>query len=130
MPSRSPCGYCYCFCRTSGCADSIHTQSPQSPCPSRHLHSLTASPFPLRVTTAAITAVGSGFSQSGERLAQSSLHVASMGLSYLIMLAVMSMNLGVFVAVLVGFGAGFYVYNGERLIAAQPLVRSDACHGH
>ncbi|GIL78224.1 hypothetical protein Vretimale_7597 [Volvox reticuliferus] len=73
-------------------------------------------------------AAGASFN-STERLVQAGLHVASMGLSYMLMLAVMSMNFGVFVAVLLGFGVGFYMYHGERLFLSPPLVRGDACHG-
>ncbi|GIL57957.1 hypothetical protein Vafri_13154 [Volvox africanus] len=84
----------------------------------------------LREPKLAVAAGSSGGSfNSTERLVHAGLHVASMGLSYMLMLAVMSMNFGVFVAVLLGFGAGFYVYHGERLFLSHPLVRGDACHG-
>ncbi|KXZ41512.1 hypothetical protein GPECTOR_421g280 [Gonium pectorale] len=65
-----------------------------------------------------------------ERLRAAALHVLSLGLGYLLMLAAMSMNAGVFVALLAGFGAGFFAFHSDRA-SLGPLtltVRSDACH--
>ncbi|KAG2430831.1 hypothetical protein HXX76_009805 [Chlamydomonas incerta] len=70
-------------------------------------------------------------SASAERLTQAGLHVLSLGLAYGLMLAVMSMNAGVFGAVLLGFGLGHWAFATDRgvLGAAPPLVRGEACHG-
>ncbi|CAN6362453.1 unnamed protein product [Urochloa humidicola] len=51
------------------------------------------------------------------------IHVLKVGLSYLVMLAIMSFNAGVFLAVLSGHGAGFLLV--RRWMLRGPATRDD-----
>lgn len=46
-------------------------------------------------------------------LAQTGLHAVRMGLAYLVMLAVMSFNVGVLIAAIVGHALGFFVFGSS-----------------
>lgn len=56
----------------------------------------------------------SGPASFGGGLAQTGVYTVRAGLSYLVMLAVMSFNGGVFLAAMAGFGLGFMIF-GSRV---------------
>ena len=62
-----------------------------------------------------------------QRAAGTFLYGANLASSYLIMLAVMSCNAGVFFSVLAGLSAGHFLFASRRPIAAGAAT-SEACH--
>ncbi len=52
----------------------------------------------------------SGAQRAAARAGRAAAHVALVGAGYLLMLAVMSYNVGLFAAALTGFGAGFAIF--------------------
>ncbi|KAJ9507793.1 ctr family copper transporter [Haematococcus lacustris] len=67
-----------------------------------------------------------GPSPAGAKLWLSGLYCASMTTSYLLMLAVMTFNVGFFLAVVLGLGLGYYLLF-ERM-DPEHQSRSDGCH--
>ncbi|KAK1311557.1 Copper transporter 1 [Acorus calamus] len=53
--------------------------------------------------------------RAGARVARTVVHAGRVGLAYLVMLAVMSFNVGVFVAALAGHAFGFMVFSSRRM---------------
>ncbi|KAK1297811.1 Copper transporter 6 [Acorus calamus] len=68
------------------------------------------------VASVAVEWLGSariGSDRAGARIARTVVHAGRVGLAYLVMLAVMSFNVGVFVAALAGHAFGFLVFSSR-----------------
>lgn len=57
-----------------------------------------------------------GSNRVASGLAQTFVHAVRMGLAYLVMLAVMSFNVGVLIAAVIGHGIGFFIF-GSRVFS-------------
>ncbi|XP_010520243.1 PREDICTED: copper transporter 3 [Tarenaya hassleriana] len=63
-----------------------------------------------------------GGSPLGGGLAQTAVYTVRTGLSYLVMLAVMSFNGGVFLAAMAGFGLGFFVFGSRAFRSTDSKI--------
>ncbi|PON80952.1 Ctr copper transporter [Trema orientale] len=61
-------------------------------------------------------------SQVGASLVQTLLHAVRIGLAYMVMLAIMSFNVGVFLVAVAGHAVGFLVF-GSRLVKEEEGVK-------
>ncbi|KAG2685925.1 hypothetical protein I3843_10G142400 [Carya illinoinensis] len=55
------------------------------------------------------------------RLTQATVYAFRMGLAYLIMLSVMSFNLGIFIVVMAGHALGFFIIKTRAIAIAKPV---------
>lgn len=62
------------------------------------------------------------------KLFLSALYSLNITTGYLLMLAVMTYNVGYFIAVVVGLGLGYFMFALQRVPSSQASVRSDSCH--
>ncbi|GFH10202.1 uncharacterized protein HaLaN_05474 [Haematococcus lacustris] len=108
---------------------SIHTTLWLSPWTTTNVYSYGASLLALvalAVLHECLAVHRHGPSPAGAKLWLSGLYCASMTTSYLLMLAVMTFNVGFFLAVVLGLGLGYYLLF-ERM-DPEHQSRSDGCH--
>ncbi|CAL8468944.1 g8485 [Coccomyxa elongata] len=75
-------------------------------------------------SSAEIPLIGSSLrAASGPRVVVTVLYALNVAISYLLMLAVMTYNVGYFVVIVLGLAAGHFIFFGP----ASPLASADAC---
>ena len=70
-----------------------------------------------------VTRVRSGRVGSGSRVVLTVLYAVNVAISYLLMLAVMTYNVGYFVIIVLGLAIGHFVF----FCAASPMAAPDVC---